>query len=182
MAADESMDERLNHYWATYLLLLRWPWCFVLGILVGIGLFFWFLFPIAPEWMQRAAPMIPADRWGRLLGIYTFTMVFNHVIIHPSLLGMRRLFGIRRTAGETPWPPVFVGLCEAVLYPTSFLFGKPEFIGVWLAIKAAGNWKLWQVDVEGRIRFQLFLIGNALSILIGFLSFGLMKALVLDPF
>ena len=50
---------------------------------------------------------------------------------------------------------------------------KPEFIGVWLALKVAGQWQQWSEDkpyreggptIVGRQLFNIFLIGNALSI------------------
>jgi len=49
--------------------------------------------------------------------------------------------------------------------------GKPEFIGVWLVLKVAGQWKRWGgeakvagKDLEGRVFYNIFLIGNGLSL------------------
>jgi hypothetical protein len=59
--------------------------------------------------------------------------------------------------------------------------GSPEFIGVWLALKVAGQWKNWTeswsievdgrtIQVVGREVFNIFLLGNALSV--GFAAIG----------
>lgn len=70
------------------------------------------------------------------------------------------------------WQPRVVGVVERVLYTSALLMGKGEFIGLWVAIKAAGQWKRWGEEIEidgrfleGRSLYQNFLIGNALSIL-----------------
>jgi hypothetical protein len=44
--------------------------------------------------------------------------------------------------------------------------GKGELIGVWLALKAAGQWQVWkEATSEGRATYQVFLIGSGLSVL-----------------
>jgi hypothetical protein len=46
--------------------------------------------------------------------------------------------------------------------------GKPEFIGIWLALKVAGQWKRWSGDesgIHGRGVFNVFLIGSAFSVI-----------------
>jgi hypothetical protein len=40
------------------------------------------------------------------------------------------------------------GCLERTLYIKSLLLGKPEFIGVWLALKVAGQWDLWKGETE----------------------------------
>jgi hypothetical protein len=73
-----------------------------------------------------------------------------------------------------PWLPATVGALERILYFFAFLMGKPEFIAVWLALKVAGQWSQWseqKIQLEkkwlsGRAIFQVFLIGNALSIIV----------------
>jgi hypothetical protein len=67
--------------------------------------------------------------------------------------------------------PIMVGLLERSLYTTSWLLGKPEFIGAWLVLKVAGQWKGWTEDRElngrkvlGRAIFNVFLIGNGFSV------------------
>jgi hypothetical protein len=69
------------------------------------------------------------------------------------------------------WTAVMVGVVERVLFVTSIRMGYPEFIGVWIILKATGQWKRWQDDQEadgirvtGRSIYNIFLIGNGLSI------------------
>jgi hypothetical protein len=80
---------------------------------------------------------------------------------------------------ETYFPPAFVGFAEAILYPTALLSGQPEFIAVWLALKVAGQWNEWQRGYQGRARFNRFLVGNALSIMVSGLTYGAIKSFVL---
>lgn len=67
--------------------------------------------------------------------------------------------------------PKILGYIERSLYVGSFQLGKPEFIGIWLALKVAGQWNRWSEDkkygehfVPGRHTYNIFLIGNGLSI------------------
>ena len=84
------------------------------------------------------------------------------------------------------WHAQAVGLIERALYTSSWVAAKPEFIGLWLAIKVAGQWKRWteeqedptvlrwgkqeQETVPARAYYNVFLIGNALSITYGVLG------------
>jgi len=72
-----------------------------------------------------------------------------------------------------PKHPQMAGVLERALYTAAWQLGKPEFIGVWLAVKVAGQWKGWSEPftdedsgkkIPGRAFFNLFLIGNAFSI------------------
>ncbi|MFH0982032.1 MAG: hypothetical protein V2A79_10880 [Planctomycetota bacterium] len=71
-----------------------------------------------------------------------------------------------------PYHPAIVGVIERGLYVAAIQMTAVEFIGVWLAIKVAGQWNRWgeglrdedQVVVTGREFFNIFLIGNGLSI------------------
>jgi hypothetical protein len=71
---------------------------------------------------------------------------------------------------------VGVGLVERLLYVAALQIGKGEFIGVWLALKAAGQWEVWRKpSPEARATYQIFLIGSALSVLyagVGFKIIG----------
>ena len=61
-----------------------------------------------------------------------------------------------------------LGICERVGYTAAFLLGTPTWIGVWLAIKVAAQWERWKG--EERATYNVFLIGNLLSIFFGFLG------------
>jgi hypothetical protein len=98
-------------------------------------------------------------------------------------MGIRKLFGLASDEDVKPvylWPPLLVGSCEAILYPTALLIGKAEFIGVWLALKVAGHWSLWTGDYKGRNRFNMFLIGNALSIITAFVFARIIQTMLHD--
>jgi enamine deaminase RidA (YjgF/YER057c/UK114 family) len=155
---------------------------------IGTGLSIVFLFfPPHWAWVQRAAPLIPADRWWRLFAIYIGWMVFGHLVITHVSHWLRGLFGLQTDLcqpGLTPeaarWPPAIVGLLESVVYPTAFVIHQPEFIAVWLALKVAGGWEGWRgATFQARNRFQLFLINSTLSLLFGGAAFLSLKALVL---
>jgi len=66
-------------------------------------------------------------------------------------------------------------------YPGAFLCGHPKFIAVWLALKTAGQWRRWSIGDDGQSRYQIFLIGNALSLMFGLIAYGLIRAYALDP-
>ena len=62
-----------------------------------------------------------------------------------------------------------IGIIERTLYVGSILYGKPEFIGIWLVLKVAG--RFWKDENERKANdadqqaiFQVFLIGSGLSI------------------
>jgi len=58
-----------------------------------------------------------------------------------------------------------LGICERASYTAAILLGAPTWIGVWLAIKVAARWHRWQG--EERATYNVFLIGNILSIFFG---------------
>ena len=70
------------------------------------------------------------------------------------------------------YQPRLVGIIERALYVMSFQIGKPEFIGLWLALKIAGQWHRWGAGsivsgrkIEGRVFYNIFLVGSGLSII-----------------
>jgi hypothetical protein len=75
----------------------------------------------------------------------------------------------------------WLGIFERILYVSAFSVHCAGFIAVWLTLKAISKWSGWSEDAKeteedkiqlGRARFQIFLIGNALSILFALLSWG----------
>jgi hypothetical protein len=73
------------------------------------------------------------------------------------------------TKRRAVWPATVVGLGESFVYPIAIVMGKPDFLGFWVALKLAAQWKYWDDDktkpIEGRTRFYVFLLGNLLSII-----------------
>ena len=69
------------------------------------------------------------------------------------------------------WLPKIVGWVERTLYVASINAGFPQFIGVWLAMKVAGEWYAWKdgikevgSDVSGGSIYDIFIIGNGVSL------------------
>ena len=82
----------------------------------------------------------------------------------------------------TAWMPRGVGFVERTLYTAAPILGRPEFVAVWLAMKVAGQWKVWEEEgvqgkVSGRAVYNTFLVGNAVSIAYG-VTGGLLVAWV----
>jgi hypothetical protein len=138
---------------------LGWPQVFFLIILLAVAAAAWNI--SAPDWMLPLAPSIAAELWGRLLAVYCLIIIGSHLIVHPAVAVLRAAFCQQDQEPTTDWLPVFAGSCEAVLFASAFHIGKPVYIAVWLALKIAAGWKLWE---PGRNRFGVFVIGNGLCI------------------
>lgn len=73
---------------------------------------------------------------------------------------------------------VLMGIVERSIYFISFSLGYEEFIAIWLALKAAPQLSNWEKgfevagykEISGRVIYNIFLIGNGLSI--GFAVMG----------
>jgi hypothetical protein len=78
-----------------------------------------------------------------------------------------------------------VGIIERILYTSAILVGQPGFIGVWIVLKAVGEWRKPQEDTSSRVgvsnAFMINQIGTALSILVGVAAGYAIKA-TLPPF
>ena len=53
------------------------------------------------------------------------------------------------------------GFIERMLYTLSWQFDQPAFIGIWLALKAASQWKKWSETPS----YNIFLVGTGLSVI-----------------
>lgn len=90
---------------------------------------------------------------------------------------------------QVSWLPRIVGILERIIFTTSFIIGRYEFIGAWLVLKVIGSWKNNSYDDTNkkkniekkenreklnpelwRIRENIFLIGTALSLISSFLA------------
>lgn len=167
---DDSREE--------YGLPVLWWLSMALLALVGVALAVCSLQPY--EWVTYLAPSVPKQRWSFFIAIYLFGIVGGNFVCYWTTYALASLFDLNDAKKRiNSYPPAIVGLCEAVLYPSSFLMGKPEFIGVWLALKVAGQWKMWQDNQVGRRRFNRFLVGNALSVIVGVLVYKAIKSFIL---
>lgn len=111
-----------------------------------------------------------------LLGILTafsVSILIGDLGIRPIRNEMYR--GLEDTATQA-WRPRAIGWLERFLYTATILAGFPEFIAIWLALKVAGQWERWKIDVgastgqdphRARATYAVYLLGNGLSVLYG---------------
>jgi hypothetical protein len=72
------------------------------------------------------------------------------------------------------WQLITLGIIERVLYLTSIVVGKPEFIAVWLTLKTV--YESWSKEKSSARRtYNTFLVGNGLSILYAFAAAGIIQ-------
>ena len=62
---------------------------------------------------------------------------------------------------------ILLGLLERFLYTTAIVKGQPQWIPFWLSFKLAVSWQSF-VSTEKTASHNVFLIGNALSVIFGF--------------
>ncbi len=74
------------------------------------------------------------------------------------------------------YQPKLIGFIERTLYMSALIYGRGEFIAIWLGLKVAGGWKRWQHEKYGRYLYSSSLIGN-LSVLYALVGFMLAKGL-----
>jgi len=76
------------------------------------------------------------------------------------------------------WFPAVFGYIERPMYTASVLFGKPEFIAVWLGVKMLARWSLPRTEedkiTDSRHRYYPVLVGNLLGV-----AYGVAGALVI---
>jgi hypothetical protein len=85
-----------------------------------------------------------------------------------------------------PWQGEALARIEALLYVAFLEFGLGYLIGVWVSLKVVGQWGRWNGQTstaggrpEGWAVFNVFLIGNALTVfyaLVGFALIGMVQA------
>lgn len=115
----------------------------------------------APPLIVALAPSVAPDHWGPLLSVYCLILIGSHLVVHSAVAVLRAATCPPDREPTANWLPVIAGSCESLLFATCFYINKPEYIAVWLAVKVAAGWKLWE---PGRNRFEVFVTGNALCI------------------
>lgn len=151
---------------------LGW-WIFISALLVVAILLL--SVPISsPEWLARMIPKVQPPHVHILFAIFLLASCVNHILSHWLSLSLSKLYKLDPcTKRENLYPPAIIGLLESMMYPIFFLADKPEYIGAWVALKVAGGWKKWQDTDEGRRRFNKFLIGNAFTVAVAFVTYGI---------
>lgn len=102
---------------------------------------------------------------------YAFSVIVGHLCIAAVVDCLYAGVGSEGKNRQANYFPGLVGVLERVLFVASLQMGKAEFIGLWFALKVAGGWKRWGegielggVKIDGRSLYNIFLIGNGLSI------------------
>lgn len=113
--------------------------------------------------------------WG-----YIFAVIAGHFAISKYIDRLWFLIGWQTSnPDERPahYLAYLLGIIERSLYFAALLANKPEFVGIWLALKVAGQWNRWgekakigTVELEGRVFYNIFLIGSGLSIAYAFVG------------
>ncbi len=170
---------------------LPWWWYVILFLLAAAGICLIWLNPQLPHEFGRLSKRVRPDAWSTVGGILLLSIVLTHLFIFGASRLLRSLLSLH--GDDSPadmWSPTLVGISESVMYPMALFLGKPEFIGVWLAVKVAGQWVRWKGDAgqstasagsdieklnEGRRRFNGFLVGSSLSIMSGTATWGALK-------
>jgi hypothetical protein len=99
--------------------------------------------------------------WG-----YFFSVLLSNLFISLCTSEIHELAKTKRP-DYIWWIPACVGGAERLLYTVAWINGQEKFIAVWLAFKGIANWKGWDQGGGGRHLFNIFLLGNALSIAFG---------------
>lgn len=71
------------------------------------------------------------------------------------------------------WRPFILGFLELFIYPILMFTGGWKFIGAWLSFKTFGQWAEWKTN---RNTFNVFLIGNALILVVSYVFMRLWVA------
>ncbi|MGD0952511.1 MAG: hypothetical protein ABR985_08965 [Methanotrichaceae archaeon] len=135
-----------------YIILLIFP--------ISICLYFWLSFAKLLE--NYGLSVI-----GDFIGFY-FAVVVGHYSIAEIVAKMWIAATGRKDDPASPLDTsAIIGWVERSFYIVFLLLGKPEVIGFWLTLKTAG--RIWgeerpSKETPTRTIYQIFLIGNALSI------------------
>ena len=163
-----------------------WHLALAVGLIGGIVLARTHVPPIPG--IERVSARIPAEVWWKVVGVLLVAAATTHWTVSLVLKGLRSLFDLREATDNARiglWPPAFLGVLEAIMYPVALIAGHADFIGLWLLLKVASQWPGWglresdKVDEldRGRRRYYHFLIGNALMVLAGVVTYGVLKAI-----
>ena len=109
---------------------------------------------------------------------YTYSILIGHILVGLNVDALRKNKDLS-VGFRVGWHARFLGVLERALYTATYHAGHTSFIAIWLGLKAISQWKLWYegtenekngTKVEGRSIFNIFLIGNALSVCFGLLG------------
>lgn len=121
--------------------------------------------------LQQLCPMIPM-----FIG-YFFAAVFGHYFIMLLRNELWKFEGDIDNKYETTeqqskylFQPQILGVVERILYTTALFTGETTIIGVWLGLKLASQWKVWN---DSRKIFNISLICNVMCLFYSWVGFKL---------
>ena len=116
---------------------------------------------------------------------YGFAVIVGHLCILVVVDGLWRGESGHLSYKRASYLSRLVGFVERALFVATLQMGRGEFIGVWLLLKVAGQWKRWtegetvgDKTIDGRSAFNIFLIGSGLSIAYAFVGAHLIRFIV----
>lgn len=109
---------------------------------------------------------------------YTFVLVLNFFIKANVDALWDKVVG-RAVPNRQPWHPQFIGILELTMYLSAFIYDRPEFIFAWITVKTVPSITYWN---KNRTLFNLFLIGNALAIIISYAGFRIFESVKVSMF
>ena len=128
------------------------------------------------------------ERLAAITAGYLYAILVGHWAVSALMriawlrVGTPTGFTAQADRGSHPEHPAAIGLLERALYVAAWQLGTREFIGLWLALKAAGKWRSSTEDtprgtgtVPGHTTYPLFLLGAGTS-----LAFGIGGALITE--
>ena len=160
-------------------------------VLLAIGIALLWVNPVC---LQGISARIKPNAWGHFLSIYICAIAVGTFIVFAIMEFLACLLALHDkklradlSADEHRanfWSPVIVGYVELIMYPLAIIWAHPEFIGAWLVIKVAGQWAGWQGNTDSkekhplsisRWRYNRFIVGNALNIIVAVATYAIMK-------
>ena len=114
---------------------------------------------------------------GYYLLAYLITIIVGYVLVSLPYKLVASYFAAEEIIVKGLRLSGIIGVVERILYTSASLINQPAFIGVWLILKAAGEWG--RKDKPGVAdEYKVALIGNGLSILVGVASGILIQTLL----
>lgn len=111
--------------------------------------------------------------WSSVIG-YTFSILCGHALIAKVIDQMWQAMGETQPGQlherSRIWTTRILGMMERGLYTASLQSGYAPFVGIWISLKVASNWGRWSTD-KGRKIYNVFMIGNGLSIAFAFVGY-----------
>ena len=133
--------------------------------------------------------------WPYVIG-FVFSVVAGGIFIWYATGALWKSVGRKRDRSDSklhadPELPAQVGIVERSLYTASILAEQEQFIAVWLGLKAISSWSIWNKlkdakgqangAISGRSVFNIYLIGNGLSVAYGVVGGWITKCLLAQP-